>query len=584
MRRREAAGQGQLAVRTGAPPWRRLFAGVVAVLSAALVAGSLTTAGPAQADITGGLLLRYKLDEAWGTVARDSSGNGRDGTVNGGVKWGGGQGLEFNGYDTYIKVPNNIMAGLSSITVSFDVWVDHYLGKPYFLYGFGNTDASTGKGNGYLFSTADQFRTGITMSDFPAEQQTRPGYSYQLARGMWKHVTYTQTGNTGILYENGIEKARNTNVTIAPGAIGGGTTTANYIGRSLYESDLRFRGRMRDFRVYNRALSTSEVNAVATGTEQEWEQLQALASYNGALAAIHDPNVGPKIIFPSDHPGDINNLNIPPGWSNEFGQTPTQWPNPVKVKSPLFTVAHINEIQDAVNAQVQPDGGTTYNLSVYYDGTRDRVVAHTDAPAWVTDSLAAKYAGKLVIEGYTLNNPPPAKCTPEQVTAGTVLSEGVAPADGFNDAATKLQWQQVQALADYNCALGAFNDANAGPKIVFPADYAGDLNDLRRPPGWTSEYGDVPADWPSPATTKSQFTLARVTEIQDAAKRILLPEDGTPIPSLTVRFDAARDRVVVTTDVPAWVTDPLRAAYPNQVVIEPVPQLAPAGSTRVTTS
>ncbi len=51
-----------------------------------------------------------------------------------------------------------------------------------------------------------------------------------------------------------------------------------------------------------------------------------------------------------------------------------------------------------------------------------------------------------------------------------------------------------------------------------------------------------------------------------------------------MRFDAARDRVVVTTDVPAWVTDPLRAAYPNQVVIEPVPQLAPAGSTRVTTS
>ncbi|MGW0584486.1 LamG domain-containing protein, partial [Streptomyces sp. NPDC002920] len=401
---------------------RRISVGAVGVLSLAIAAGVLTTAAPAQAEITSGLLLRYKLDETSGTVAHDASGHGRDGTVNGTADWKGDEGLAFNGSNTYVKMPNNIMAGLSSITIAFDVWIDPTMGKPYFFYGLGNTSGSNG--NGYLFTTGNTFRTSVSMTDYTAKQDTQPsGAAYQLARGMWKHVTYTQTGNTGILYENGVEKARKTNVTIAPGAIGGGTTTADYIGRSLYANDLYFKGRMRDFRVYNRALSASETRAIATGTEGQWEQLQALASYNGALVAFDDPTIGPVVIFPSDYTGDIEHLQTPPDWADEFGQVPTDWPTPTTAKSPLFTLDQITDLQDAVTAQIQPDGdSTTYQLNVFYDGIRDRVVAQTDAPASVTDSLASQYAGKLVIEGYTFDHPAPGKCAPEERTAGTVLS------------------------------------------------------------------------------------------------------------------------------------------------------------------
>ncbi|MGQ4358393.1 LamG domain-containing protein [Streptomyces sp. SAS_272] len=581
LRRRLAAPAASPSVRAGARPWRRVSAAVVAALSLvlALVAGLLATAGSAQAEITDGLLLRYKLDETSGTVAHDSSGNGRDGTVNGAAGWGGDQGLAFNGSNTYVKVPNNIMSGLSSITVSFDVWIDPTMGKPYFLYGFGNTNGTSG--NGYLFSTGNQFRTGITLSAFPAEQQTRPGTSYQLARGMWKHVTYTQTGNTGILYENGVEKARNTNVTITPGAIGGGTTTANYLGRSLYSSDLYFHGRMRDFRVYNRALSATEVDWVSTGTAEQWEQFQALASYNGALAVFDDPNIGPVMIFPSDYTGDMDNLQIPPLWSNEFGQSPTSWPKPTTTaKSPQFTVAQITEIQDAVYAAVQPNGDTTYQLNVYYDAMHDEVVAETDAPASVTDPLAAKYAGKLVLKAYPGYTPPPGTCTPEQRTTGREVSGTAAPADDLRDAATKLQWEQVQALADYNCALAAFDDPNIGPVITFPSDYTGNIDDLQKPPGWTSSYGDVPAEWPTPTTAKSpQFTLAQIIEVQDAALRLAQPDDGSTVYNLSVHYDGMRDQVVVETDAPSSVTDPLLAAYPNQVVIQAVTAPTPVDTT-----
>ncbi|WP_232838149.1 LamG domain-containing protein [Streptomyces geranii] len=547
---------------TQTPTRRWTSAGLVAALSLVLAATALTSAVPAQAEITNGLLLRYKLDETSGTVVHDSSGNGRDGAVNGTADWGGKEGLGFNGSDTYVKVPNNIMAGLNSISIDFNVWIDRTMGKPYVLYGFGNSSGSSG--NGYLFSTGNQFRTGITTSDFHSEQQTRPGYSYQLARGMWKHVTYTQTGNTGILYENGVEKARNTNVTITPGSIGGGTTTADYIGRSLYSSDLYFHGRMRDFRVYNRALSSSETLTIATGAEEQWSQVEALASENGALDRFQDPDVGPVIVFPSDYTGDINNLQVPAAWTDQYGQTPTSWPTPATVKSPLFTLQQVSDLKDAVTAQVQPNNDTTYRLDVFYDGSIDQVVARTNAPASVTDSLAAQYAGKLVIETDAVS---PGKCRPDQSAASNSLATTATPASGVQEVTTELQWQQVQALADYNCALAAFDDPNVGPKIVFPSDFTGDITNLQKPPGWTSDRGQIPASWPTPTTSKSpQFTLAQIQNIGTAAVQQIQPAGATTDYSVAVRYDGASDRVVVETDAPSSVTDPLVAAYPNKVV------------------
>jgi hypothetical protein len=67
-------------------------------------------------------------------VATDVSGHHRDGTAD----WGGNQGLTFNGSNTYSKMPDNLMAGLDSIIVDFDVRIDVTMGSPYFLYGLGN--------------------------------------------------------------------------------------------------------------------------------------------------------------------------------------------------------------------------------------------------------------------------------------------------------------------------------------------------------------------------------------------------------------------------------------------------------------
>src|SRR5690242_18646978 len=95
---------------------RALSSAVLGTLAAVLAAGP--QAAPARADTTtDGLVLWYKLDETSGTVATDSSGNGKNGAVLGTAPtWGGTEGLTFNGSSTYVKVPNDIMKGLSSIS------------------------------------------------------------------------------------------------------------------------------------------------------------------------------------------------------------------------------------------------------------------------------------------------------------------------------------------------------------------------------------------------------------------------------------------------------------------------------------
>ncbi|MEU1184424.1 family 43 glycosylhydrolase [Streptomyces sp. NPDC005820] len=241
----------------------RRGAGQLASLTAvSLLMGLTAAATPAQAtdDLTDGLALWYKLDGASGQAVPDASGHGLDGTLNGTGDWSG-QGLGFNGSDTYVKVPNDVMKGLTSISVAFDVKLDTTQTTPYFLYGFGNSSGSNG--NGYLFATGNSLRTSIATGNWSTEQTTKPSDSRNLTRSVWKNVTYTQTGTTGVLYEDGVEVARNTSVTITPGAIGSGTTTANYLGKSVYSGDKLFKGSMRDFRVYDRALAASEVEQLA---------------------------------------------------------------------------------------------------------------------------------------------------------------------------------------------------------------------------------------------------------------------------------------------------------------------------------
>jgi hypothetical protein len=232
----------------------------------ALLAGGLTTVAPAHAAIENGLLLHYRLDQTSGTTVTDASGHGRHGTVSGDTTWLGSEGLALGGRNGHVQLPDNLMSDLSAITVSAEVKIATDQATPYFIWGLGNT-GTDGTGNGYLFTTGNAYRAAIATGNWSTEQEVKADHN--VARGVWKTLTYTLAGGTARLYEDGTEVASKTGVTITPGQVGGGTTKANYLGRSVYSGDRYLKGEVRDFRVYDRALGATEVRELGFVTDEQ---------------------------------------------------------------------------------------------------------------------------------------------------------------------------------------------------------------------------------------------------------------------------------------------------------------------------
>jgi beta-xylosidase len=219
---------------------------------------------PVKADQKG-LVAHWPLNSKSGLVAADATGHGYNGVLAGDVSWSNGA-LSFGGTNGHVQLPNNLLTGANAATMSIDVLVDPNQQTPYFLYGFGNT-APSGVGNGYLFATGTSsggFRGAIATGNWTTEQQVASNGG--LPQGVWKNVTLTVGNGVAVLYLDGVEVGRNNNATIKPSDIGGGVTAANYLGRSVYAGDKYLTGKMKDVRLYNKALTGSEVAALPSNS------------------------------------------------------------------------------------------------------------------------------------------------------------------------------------------------------------------------------------------------------------------------------------------------------------------------------
>lgn len=199
----------------------------------------------------------YPFNETSGTTAADASGNGNHAALQGAAAWAAGKSgnaVSLDGTNGYAALPAGIVSNLNDFTVA--AWVKvNKLSDWERIFDFG-----TGT-NTYMFLTPQAggagLRFAISTGSNSAEQQLNA--SAPLAEGVWKHVAVTLSGNTGILYVDGAEAARNTNMTLKPSSLG--ATTQNYIGRSQW-NDPYFNGLIDDFRIYKKALSASEIGTL----------------------------------------------------------------------------------------------------------------------------------------------------------------------------------------------------------------------------------------------------------------------------------------------------------------------------------
>ena len=220
-----------------------------------------STSEPSQSQ----LLLSYNFNDSnHSAIIEDTSGNGNFGTKYGGLDIRDGAAY-FNGTDAHILLPDNLMQDITDITIYSEVQINQNQRVPYFIYGMGNIKGDWG--DGYLFSTGDLYRTALSSCEWVCEQNVG-SYAMSLPRNSWQKMAYTLKGSVATLYLNGDIVAKNENVTLKPKDIGAGITRANFIGRSLYSADYYFHGAMKNFQVWDGALSHAEiVEKFASGDE-----------------------------------------------------------------------------------------------------------------------------------------------------------------------------------------------------------------------------------------------------------------------------------------------------------------------------
>ncbi|WP_158085257.1 LamG-like jellyroll fold domain-containing protein [Niastella vici] len=202
----------------------------------------------------------WKFNEASGTKAFDVWGAnhgvlqaaaGRDtGFVS--------NGLKLNGSGTsYALLPNGIFSSLNDFTAM--AWI-----KPKSLstwmrvFDFGSST------NQYFFLTPQAAVTSDgkqTIRYAIKNNGTEQGLNFIAAIPLndWTHLAVTQSGNTCTIYINGVAVISGT-ITIKPSNLG--STTQNYVGKSQW-SDPLYNGIIDELKVYNRALSKTELNTAA---------------------------------------------------------------------------------------------------------------------------------------------------------------------------------------------------------------------------------------------------------------------------------------------------------------------------------
>lgn len=283
--------------------------GVAGLALGALLSVSLaaTPSHAADEQLNEGLVHHFALDETGGTtlVNSGSAGSAANATlVNPQKATLTGNGVRFNpdSYASaldgaYVALPKDITAGMSNLTVDYDVWIDPANVGEHQMWGFGrksgSCDVDTGAQGSIFASNTQRFRVAVGSANL---QQNR----VRMTEGAWTHVTYTQSLNangaswTGTLYLDGVQHATSTNLTTPPSVNAAGTN-CNFLARSQTSGHYSFRGTLRDFRVYDRAVSPEETLALAKKTVSNGVSADAAAIDLGLTSAIVRDIVLPKV-------------------------------------------------------------------------------------------------------------------------------------------------------------------------------------------------------------------------------------------------------------------------------------------------
>ncbi len=211
-----------------------------------------TIAVSAASASTGGLVAAYNFNEGSGNTVVDASGNGNDGTISGATrttsgKFGGA--LSFDGISNWVTVNDSASLDLTN-GMTLEAWV-YPTATMSGWQAVINKEQPGGFGAAYYLSAnsdLNQPEVAVYTTDW---HKLYGGPA--LSANQWVHLVGTYDGSTMKLYVNGSQ------VSSQP-QTGGIDVTSGVlrIGGNSYWGEF-FKGRIDEIRIYNRALSASEI-------------------------------------------------------------------------------------------------------------------------------------------------------------------------------------------------------------------------------------------------------------------------------------------------------------------------------------
>nr|BFF10146.1 hypothetical protein GCM10025699_14490 [Microbacterium flavescens] len=156
----------------------------------------------------------------------------------------------------WVELPDDVLAGETSATVTIETKLDPTMKNNWnFLWNIGSNSTT----QYYFASVRDNPRTSITTGGGGGEVNARSGTALDANR--WYSLTSVIDGAAGHItfYVDG-ERVARTNTALTPASIT--DQTLNAIGRAPYP-DPMYKGEVSSFRIYDRALSASEVADVS---------------------------------------------------------------------------------------------------------------------------------------------------------------------------------------------------------------------------------------------------------------------------------------------------------------------------------
>jgi hypothetical protein len=201
-----------------------------------------------------GLVGWWNFDEGSGTSAADSSGNGNTGTLHGSPlpTWTTGGyyngALSFDGAQNYVSVPTSASLNLSSFSIS--AWTETTSTTNWQWIA---EKATSGNGNYYFYyeSSPNKLVCGFWNGSF-----YNHSYAWTPSTNTWYHLacTFDSAGQIVNIFING-SPVFSASETHTPSTNG----NSLWIGRSSENNAFTWTGPLDDVRIYNRALSASEI-------------------------------------------------------------------------------------------------------------------------------------------------------------------------------------------------------------------------------------------------------------------------------------------------------------------------------------